>query len=101
VKFRSILVLVLLPMLLASCGSLSASNSPRIDATPALGMSRAQIRAFYGEPDSVDRSGCCEVWTYTFNTVRVYVPDKFIDRARNAVFVFGHSGLLKDYGYNE
>jgi hypothetical protein len=115
-KLRNLIFLASAPFLLAAClniqdepsgtpGSVRDGSGGRgsgsIDNSPGIGMSQNQIRDIYGEPDSVDRSPCCEVWYYWFKNCRVPIPGDFRSRARTGIFIFGNNGKLKDFGYNQ
>src|SRR5271156_1504251 len=41
---------------------------------PAKGMTQKQVRALYGDPDTVTSSGDGESWTYTKGTGRMFIP---------------------------
>jgi outer membrane protein assembly factor BamE (lipoprotein component of BamABCDE complex) len=41
---------------------------------PAKGMSEKQVRALYGDPDTVTSSGEGETWTYTKGMGRMFIP---------------------------
>jgi outer membrane protein assembly factor BamE (lipoprotein component of BamABCDE complex) len=103
---RILIVTASVSFLLAACANVKEASSyargpGTAEQSPGLGMTQRQIREMYGEPDSVDRSPCCEVWYYWFKDRRVFIPGDFRSRARNGVFIFGDNGRLKDFGYNQ
>jgi len=110
-KLRSLIVLASTLFFLAGCINVtdepsdihgSAHEDPgSVEKSPAIGMTQSEIRDIYGEPDSVDRSPCCEVWYYWFKSRHVFIPADPRTRARNGVFIFGDNGKLKDFGYNQ
>jgi hypothetical protein len=107
-KLRNLIVLAPACFFLVACGGLESQPwdtggrlSEPVERTPEIGMSSTQLIAMYGDPDTIDRSPCCETWFYSFKDRRVFIPDNVRSRARNGVFIFGKNGKLKDFGYNQ
>jgi outer membrane protein assembly factor BamE (lipoprotein component of BamABCDE complex) len=104
-KFFKVLLVSILPLLLAACQTPRSSVPPsitgEISATPHLGMSKAQIRAIYGEPNLVNGCPCCEDWFYWFTPRHVLIPGHAHAFAHTGAFIFDANGRLKDFAFHK
>jgi hypothetical protein len=67
---------------------------------PRLGMTRAQVRKRYGEPDNIHVTSRGETWFYFFNRGHYFIPYYF-GAPRTATFYFNGAGFLTDFEYNQ
>lgn len=67
---------------------------------PHRGMSKAQVRKLYGEPDNRHVSSRGETWSYFFNAGHYWIPYYF-GKPRTGTFIFNEAGVLTEFEYNQ
>jgi outer membrane protein assembly factor BamE (lipoprotein component of BamABCDE complex) len=113
-KLLNLIVLASAPLLVIGCRTdqddshgtarsahEGSGDSEAKDKQPKVGMTEAQIRDMYGEPDSINHSARGDVWHYWFNSGHAFIPYNFGYSARTGDFIFDANGVLKDFNYNE
>lgn len=71
------------------------------DEKPRLGMTKAQVKAKYGEPKNINTTARGEVWVYWFNRGHAFIPYNFGYKPRTGTFTFDAGGKLTDYSYSQ
>jgi outer membrane protein assembly factor BamE (lipoprotein component of BamABCDE complex) len=67
---------------------------------PHRGMTKAQVRKIYGDPDNQQVTSRGETWFYFFNAGHYFIPYYF-GKPRTATFHFNEAGILTDFEYNQ
>jgi outer membrane protein assembly factor BamE (lipoprotein component of BamABCDE complex) len=67
---------------------------------PHRGMTTAQVRKLYGDPDDQKVTSRGETWFYFFNRGHYFIPYYF-GKPRTATFHFNENGILTDFEYNQ
>lgn len=67
---------------------------------PHHGMTKAQVRKWYGEPDDIRVTSRGETWSYFFNRGHYFIPYYF-GKPRTGTFHFSRAGILTDFEYNQ
>src|SRR5690242_3551200 len=63
---------------------------------PHRGMTTAQVRKLYGDPDDQRVTSHGETWFYFFNRGHYFIPYYF-GKPRTATFHFNEAGILTDF----
>jgi outer membrane protein assembly factor BamE (lipoprotein component of BamABCDE complex) len=67
---------------------------------PRRGMSMAQVRKLYGEPDNQRGDPSGMTWYYFFNRAMYFIPFYYA-KPRTAIFHFNEAGVLVDFHYTQ
>jgi outer membrane protein assembly factor BamE (lipoprotein component of BamABCDE complex) len=67
---------------------------------PHKGMTKAQVRKLYGDPDNQQVTSSGETWSYFFNRGHYFIPYYF-GKPRTGTFHFNEAGILTDFEYNQ
>lgn len=67
---------------------------------PHRGMSKAQVRKLYGEPNNRHVTSHGETWSYFFNAGHYWIPYYF-GKPRTGTFIFSERGMLTNFEYNQ
>ena len=67
---------------------------------PHRGMTRAQVRKIYGDPDNQQVTSRGETWFYFFNKGHYWIPYYF-GKPRTSTFHFDEDGILTEFEYNQ
>lgn len=70
------------------------------EVPPHRGMSIAQVRKLYGDPDNVRGEPAGETWFYFFNRKNYFIPFYYA-KPRTAVFHFNSAGILTAFQYSQ
>jgi outer membrane protein assembly factor BamE (lipoprotein component of BamABCDE complex) len=70
------------------------------EVPPHRGMSKAQVRKLYGDPDNVRADPAGETWFYFFNR-KLYMIPFYYARPRTAMLRFNAAGILIDFRYSQ
>ena len=67
---------------------------------PHRGMTKAQVRRAYGDPDNMHVTSRGETWSYFFNRGHYFIP-YYMGKPRTGTFNFNENGILTDFDYNQ
>jgi outer membrane protein assembly factor BamE (lipoprotein component of BamABCDE complex) len=67
---------------------------------PHRGMTKTQVRKWYGEPNDIRVTSRGETWFYFFNRGHYFIPYYF-GKPRTGTFLFNGAGILTDFDYNQ
>jgi outer membrane protein assembly factor BamE (lipoprotein component of BamABCDE complex) len=67
---------------------------------PHRGMTKAQVRKTYGDPDNQQVTSRGETWFYFFNKGHYFIPYYF-GKPRTSTFHFNEAGILTEFEYNQ
>ncbi len=100
---KTIVALLTLTLLLTGCAT-TESDAGR--TPPSVGMTKSQVRAKYGDPDSVYSTPNGESWTYDFAAPRslLLIPgygasQMFNTKKNNHLFVVFRGDRVKTYNF--
>ncbi len=65
----------------------------------AKGMTKAQVRKMYGDPEHTSRSSNGEIWTFVQDKAKAFLP--FAGGPKIVTVTFGKSGKVVEYNVND
>lgn len=65
----------------------------------AKGMTKAQVRKMYGDPDHTSGGSQGETWTYVHDKAKAFLP--FVGGPKIITVTFGKGGKVVEYNIND
>ncbi len=92
-------ILCLLAAVLCLATPLRADDDNKPKAHLAKGMTKAQVKKIYGDPESTTQHDSGETWTYVKDKAKAFIP--FAGSPKIVVVTFNNSGKVISYSAQE